>query len=497
MAVVAERRPGTVLTPGLDEEHRAVAWELMARGTYVSAWRLGYAAAALLFLAGAVATVVLVALAALAIRNRDIDLPSSSLAGMSPYAAAGLVATVTLVVAVVVHGAFLAMTAMDTPSLGSGHPGFGPIRSAVWWIESLLWALRGGLAFVGPPFLFVVALMMGGVLFGMIGGVVWFMCALWLLGDPITNLAKPGRLLRDLHERLATPGDSDSRVVTYWMWAWGTARGVDFAAAASIYVLAVILGLFALIGPRFGFHLDPAPPEQQATASWMLGGLIVAIQVIADVISLFLLAVITFDLSDRQRRREKWVMSGLRTPSGHPAPTGARPTSLPPAPISGLGSTPTLPPAPISGFGPAFPAAVAAQPGLTAAQARPVPGSAPPSARGPAALSGPAAPAEPPDSIAAESGPGMAAGVTRPHSWPGPLLPQSQPRWIRTQQVAMAQPAGRPAKPASPGSSVESSAQADAPAPATDEAKSAGSDSPATQPVPTPLDRVRDWPEGI
>ena len=49
LATVADRPLGVVLTPGLDEEHREVAWTLMFRQSYVSAWKLGYAAAALLF----------------------------------------------------------------------------------------------------------------------------------------------------------------------------------------------------------------------------------------------------------------------------------------------------------------------------------------------------------------------------------------------------------------------------------------------------------------
>ena len=50
LATVAERPRGVVLTPGLDEEHREVAWMLMSANRYFSAWRLGYVAATLLVL---------------------------------------------------------------------------------------------------------------------------------------------------------------------------------------------------------------------------------------------------------------------------------------------------------------------------------------------------------------------------------------------------------------------------------------------------------------
>ena len=58
---VATRQPGVVLTPGLDEEHRQLAWTLMLGRHYVSAWRLGYVAAAMLLLVVGAGALVVVA----------------------------------------------------------------------------------------------------------------------------------------------------------------------------------------------------------------------------------------------------------------------------------------------------------------------------------------------------------------------------------------------------------------------------------------------------
>ena len=50
LAVSTERQEGVVLTPGLDDEHREIAWALAKSNHYISAWRLGYAAAGMMFL---------------------------------------------------------------------------------------------------------------------------------------------------------------------------------------------------------------------------------------------------------------------------------------------------------------------------------------------------------------------------------------------------------------------------------------------------------------
>jgi hypothetical protein len=412
MASVTERNPATVLTPGLDDEHREVAWELMARSTYFSAWRLGYAATALLFLA---ATLVLTSVAtglALVILGRDPNQASAGLAGLPPSAVMGFVVGGSLAVAVVVHSAFLALTSMDTPGLGSGWPRFGPLRASVWWIESFLWAIRAALAFVVPPFLLVLGLALGGVIFGIVGGVVWFVCAYWLLGDPITCLGKPSRLLRDLHERLAVPGSADSRVVTLWATAWGMARGVDYAAAAGLYVLAVVILAVQLLSPVTGFAFELSSGSQGVLAAQMLAGLVAGVQVLADIVALFFLARVTYDLSDRQRIREKWVLSGLRpgpSPSTR-APRMPAPRSQSPDPSAGL-SAPSSAQSQQSVTRPAWLQAAASDDRL-----RPAGWPAPlsDSSRG-----GPRPPATPSPMTPGATSP--RAGQPRPAGWPAPL----------------------------------------------------------------------------
>jgi len=66
LATVVHKPQDAVLTPGLDEEHREVAWTLMYRQQYISAWKLGYFAAGLILITLAV-TAFVTALAAVLI----------------------------------------------------------------------------------------------------------------------------------------------------------------------------------------------------------------------------------------------------------------------------------------------------------------------------------------------------------------------------------------------------------------------------------------------
>ena len=92
------------------------------------------------------------------------------------------------------------------------------------------------MAFVLPPFLTLFALGLGGPIFGLGGGIVWFVCAYWLLGDPVSCLGKPKRLLQDLWDRLGVPGSADSRIVLFWSVAWGTGRGIEYAVSGVAYL---------------------------------------------------------------------------------------------------------------------------------------------------------------------------------------------------------------------------------------------------------------------
>ena len=310
MATVVRRQPGVVLTPGLDDEHRAVAWTLMFRQTYVSAWKLGYVAATLLLLViavGAVAAAIEIALMV----SRGSPTPVAPADARSPIFLVTLLAMGLIgLCAAVAHSVFLGLTSMDAPALGSGSPQFDPVRAGLWWIESWLWAIRAGLAFVVPPLLCFYAMSIGGVILGLVPGLVWVVCAFWLLGDPITSLGKPARLLKDLWERLAVPGSSDARIVTLWSAAWGVARGVDYAIAALTYIAIMALAIASFVSSRSGVSIGGSSNANVTLMVILLVDLVVLVQWIADGIALYLLAQITIELSQRQRTREGWVLAG-------------------------------------------------------------------------------------------------------------------------------------------------------------------------------------------
>jgi hypothetical protein len=328
LLTVAERQQGVVLTPGLDEEHRQVAWALMSRNSYVSAWQLGYVAAGLIVLY-AILGVLFVAeqgmlLGVYLFSPDGVDSTQDLLPGVV-LGVTSLAVSLALVAAVAVHSCFLGLTSMNAPALGSGSPRFDPVRAGLWWIESHLWAIRGGLAFVGPALLCFMGIALGGLIFGLTAGVVWAVCAFWLLGDPITNLGKPRRLLEDLWTRLAVPGSADSRIVTWWAAAWGTAFGVAYAVAALTFVAIIVVAFVEIVLAIGGAELQPASRSQTVLVLGLTYVLVTIIEVAAYVTSLVLLARITIGLAERQRVREAWVRSGSGAPSAA-APGSAAPS---------------------------------------------------------------------------------------------------------------------------------------------------------------------------
>lgn len=330
-ASVQARAAGAVLTPGLDEEHRQAAWSLMANNRYVSAWRLGYLSAALLA-ATIVALLVFPALDLAAMISRRTSDPQALLETGSwivPVVVLG--AVVIILAAVVVHSVFLGLADLDVPALGGGTARFGPLRAGLWWIESALWAFRAALAFVVPPMLCLLGLAFGGVIFGLVSGLVWFALAYNVLGDPVTCLTKPHRLLADLYARLALPDSTDGRIVTWWAMAWGVARGISYAVGAVIYltiVLVVILSIFTPIGLTLVSEGE-GPAAVSSGAAMLLVDLVALVQIVADVVSLVLLYQITLELVARQRIRERWVLSGLKLA------LPATPISMPVLPAAG------------------------------------------------------------------------------------------------------------------------------------------------------------------
>jgi hypothetical protein len=311
LATVANRQKDVVLTPGLDEEHREVAWTLMFRQKYISAWKLGYLAAGLIFATLALSAFAAVQTVVIVIVGASVRPGGPNEGQVVLLGATALVSLGVGVLMVVVHSVFLCLTSMNAPALGSGSPRFDPARAAVWWIESALWAIRGGLAFVIPPMLAVFGMLIGGLIFGLAIGVVWAICAFWLLGDPITNLGKPKRLLADLWDRLGVPGSADSRTVTLWSVAWGTGRGIEYAISAMLFLAIIVLAFAGLFMGAMGQEITPASQGQTALVARLITDFVLIAQFVADGIGLYLLAQITIELSRRQRTREEWVLRGM------------------------------------------------------------------------------------------------------------------------------------------------------------------------------------------
>lgn len=330
LATVAERSTGVVLTPGLDEEHREVAWTLMSGRRYVSAWKLGYVAAAMIILFVPLAAFVLAAEFWLVVANNLLDPIAVAQYHPAPTLSAVLVVAVFVllfvaVLMVVLHSVFLGLTSMNAPALGSGTPRFGPVRAGLWWIESYLWSLWGLQTLWVIPYIVARA-------FGVLCG-------------PIAAIGKPRRLLQDLMDRYGVPGSSDSRLVGFWSMAWGAARGIVYASYLLPLLVLITAIVLILSTSLLGIALTPAPPGQAAFFATLLVLMVVAGQYLAEGSGLFLLARITIELSRRQRRREAWVAGGL----AHATPTVAAPGR------AAVAEAPFLPPPgypPPPGYGP-------------------------------------------------------------------------------------------------------------------------------------------------
>ena len=296
LATVAERNKGVVLTPGLDEEHREIAWALMTGNRYVSAWRLGYVSAGLIALSLVLASAIVVDLVAiwLGIGAHAVT-PGSSVAE-NPALSAILLALLIAITAVsltmvVLHSIFLGLTTMNSPALGCGTARFGPVRSGLWWIESYLWSAWGLQTLWVFPY--VVARAFG------------------LLCGPVAAIGKPRRMLQDLMQRFGVPGAADTRVVGFWSMTWAAARVISYFS----YLLPVVLLIAAYfvfhVVPLLGIHVVSAPQSQVVFFALILVVLISVGEILAAAAGLVFLAQITLELSRRQRTREVWVRHGL------------------------------------------------------------------------------------------------------------------------------------------------------------------------------------------
>jgi hypothetical protein len=468
LATVAERNDGVVLTPGLDEEHREVAWALMSTNRYVSAWRLGYVAAGLICLFLVLAPLffgaVVVALISI-VRSQAADQPNTGLAAI--LLVLTLASTLVFMAMVVLHSVFLGLTAMNSPALGCGTPRFGPVRSGLWWIESYLWSTWGMLTLWFWPYLIARAL---GVLCG-----------------PIAAIGKPRRMLQDLMDRSGVPGSSGSRPVGVWSIAWVAARCINYVA----YLLPLLLIISAFILYLFtglvGIHLSPAPEGQLLFFSLILLAVILGGELLAEGSALFLLSRITIELSRRQRAREAWVRQGLAVARATAADSLAGATEIASGQAVYEHAQPQARVAPQAPTSPVRPVA----PALTGFSTQPhqwVPQS-----------NEPIQPALDPQagrpSVAPSASPSVGAS---PKSWPGPILPLEFPSagevprfdpraWVPPRPVLTPPPVS--SATTAPIDSVVP-APPDAPKPAT------AATPPAPDPEPGPADDT-GWGEGL
>jgi hypothetical protein len=349
LATAGVRKEGVVLTPGLDEDHRQVAWALMAGRHYISAWRLGYVTGALMILALACLLVglglsIVIAIASGATGDSTDSLPEIT----SAVGLLDLAALVLFVVTLITHSGFLCLTSMNAPALGCGTPRFGSLRSAVWSIEALLWVWWSIVCWNIWPYVL-----------GRVSG---------LLCGPFAAIGKPKRLLQDLMDRLAVPGRSDSRLVAFWGAAWAMLVGmVYFVILGPLLLLATLFILILVIGLSGG-TLTPAPPEQVGVFALLLSLFLLLIPIVAFAAWFFTLARITIEMSRRQRIRERWVSGGLRKAMAG-ASAGGMSGGASPGPVPGIGPQPGVPRRPA----PAQPTYVVGQSAAPAPAARPTP----------------------------------------------------------------------------------------------------------------------------
>ena len=417
LATVGEKKQGVVLTPGLDDDHREIAWLLMSGRRYISAWRLGYIAGGLMMVALAVWTfnaITFAFYAALLMLNPNGQAAS---AFDQNLAAIGLLLSLiglSWPISVILHSVFLGLTSMNSPALGSGAPRFGPIRSALWWIESLGWAVWGVLLLGWPIYaiamLFIPVYLVasGGILVGTILAIFWFFFVRWAygeLGGPFSALGKPRRLLQDLMDRLGVPESSDSRLVSLWSGAWVTFVGTFYVLLLAPLLLLLVVLLVFLVTSLAGIQLTPAPESQVRVFATLTGVFIATVLLLAYGTLLLATARITLELSRRQRVREEWVRSGT-----NPYGTGA--AAQDPGP---RGPVP--------------------QPAYQAQPVYPQPGYPQPAYQAPPGY-------PPPAGFEQQPAPGPLSGYSEPPPWSEPPQPRSAPQPFG-EPVAWSRPVGR------------------------------------------------------
>ena len=338
-----------------------------AQPSYIPAWPIGYLAVVLLILQVVCQLGLLAAGALLALPTINPDKFAETHASAAILVVCVLGYPISLVAAVVVHGAFLALTDSNVPALGGGKPDFGPLRAFFWWIESALWALRVNLTVLIPMGIGILAAALFDTRFAPVVALVLLAVAIMIFGFPLVVLRKPGRLLEDLTRRLM-PSELQDDLAGKWSASWGTARMCEvLVPAISIAWFLIVVAVMA--PPRGSGQTISAAQTSSIGSAVVILGVIVAVltfvQVVANARSMWLLARLTLSLCTAQRVLRKWTRenggaSAGATAYAQPVYGAAQPTygAAQPAPaiprprwmrtsadISGVDQSAAMPPA--------------------------------------------------------------------------------------------------------------------------------------------------------
>jgi hypothetical protein len=324
--ITAINGPAVYVPPALDSEHLAIARAYMSNGGYISAWQVGYLAGLVTVAAAAAGAIY----AAIPVYRTIIGVAGEPPEKYPWFEAApitlGLAVVALVAAALVLQSLFLCLTSMNSPALGSGTAGFGPLRCALWPLESVLWGVWG--------------------LGGLRAYDRWWARRLDL-GNPLSSATdNPPRLLEDLLDRLSVPGSSGSGLVGLWGATWG----------------ALVLIVYSLL---FTYVLADIGTPQPFVILMAVGA--------CDFVWCFgTLARIDWEMARRQQVREQWVL-GTSQPeaAGPPAMVGSdgeatslqKPLPAAPAPVAPpvLRAPPALP-TPVSTSPGSSPQPIAARP---------------------------------------------------------------------------------------------------------------------------------------
>jgi hypothetical protein len=308
---------------------------IQAQPTYIPAWPIGYVSAALLVAQivlqlGLMAAVSLLLLPAIAAERYEV-----TDGWLAFFRVCAIWYFVALVGSAVVHGAFLALTDLNTPALGGGKPRFGPLRAFFWWVESALWAWRANLTVWIPLGIGVLVAAYVNSLLAAIVTPVSLMIATMAFGFPVSVLRKAGRLPEDLTMRLAPTAISHAN---RWSSSWVTARMCDLLAPFVMVALIVTTAILLTQAPySAGGGISSAQIRVVSSAGIavvVVAIVLSALELAANALALVMLTRMTLSLSRAQMTGRKGVRDSGLVFDGEIGLVQPPPTPIAPAPAA-------------------------------------------------------------------------------------------------------------------------------------------------------------------